>query len=105
MKIKQGIEKAIEGGWLYLGIHEIFLDIRQREISYEHGDTRHYRTKEQALLDPDFWKAITKGTYSDYCCECHLETIGENHIVAMHEFIDHRANGKTIEESFDLATQ
>lgn len=101
MTIEQLIEKAIAGGWKYLGMngkHSLALALEDAE-----------KQNFTFLLDPEFWKAVGKvewdGKFS--CPHWESELVGERSFKMvemphwkyyMHAMIDALAEGKTIEE-------
>ena len=98
MTIKETIEKSIEGGWKK--------DLTRNVLS-------------DYFLDPDFWQSLgkTMGWTNFSCSDCYsnkgfsrsecLCCLGERERVEMqtwevqwHRFIDHLAEGKSIEDYF-----
>jgi len=91
MTIQEAIEKAIEGGWEKDGF------VCQGEL---------IGVEEIALLDPLFWQALGKAMGWETRITFYNSFIGgkENNDpwrLEMHRFIDHLAEGKTIESYFE----
>lgn len=117
MTIQQAIEKAIQGGW------------EPRDSALEHWNkimpTLHpidqARIISEALLQPEFWKALGKSMgwiercdkcgaelYTDSeafrrygCDDCKCGDATEGWLVEWHAFIDHLAEGNSIESYFE----
>mgnify|MGYP000861035435 CR=1 FL=1 len=97
MTIQQAIEKAIEGGWdktrALFGLNN---------ASY---------SMEKVYLDPEFWQALGKsmgwweqrdGNDCGGCETCDRTfNHSKDYILYWHRFIDHLADGGTIEEFFE----
>jgi DNA-directed RNA polymerase subunit RPC12/RpoP len=125
MKIKQAIEKAIEGGWKYEGetprcdeLYDTFY-ISDYDGGFENLNLY------KAFLDPNFWQCLGKamnlpeivcnncgkeaargeGRYYYECEDCGL-LVEEDYPVSpwlrmMHRLIDHLSEGGTIEKYFE----
>ena len=100
-EIETTINDAIEGGWN----NDIFYMSKcLDEISFGHKNNNsennpcHYQNIHKILLDPKFWQAVgkTRG-WSKY-----ISAVGQPSMMwksMWHRFIDHLADGLTIEEA------
>lgn len=129
MKVEEAIQKAIEGGWKPSIPMPSFIeppteaDMRvssKEAFSYQQSKFEHIKTT--ALLDPEFWQALGKSMgwkaeqpkitgWTRECLGCnsyvpkgylHKCQLGHYEwLYKWHQFIDHLADGKTIESYFE----
>lgn len=96
MTIEETIKKAIEGGWKKTPKHCRYDGVNHNAVCIE-----------IVLLDPDFWQSLGKamgwGKLCDPYCrtpECSdCDELGWRE--QWHKFIDHLADGKSIESFFE----
>ena len=92
---EQIIRDAIKGGWEYHGTLEEYNE-KQEYLSDDEKMSDLYI----AILDLEFWKAVgkTRG-WSDTVS---FDTLNTDWITEWHSFIDHLADGKSIEDSLSM---
>ena len=97
MTVAKFIEKAIEGGWMELSIHDAYR-VDASGIVYEIGDANHEIGIAEILLDPAAWQAVGKveGWSNAVPFDPDFNT-REGWLENMHRIIDHLAEGGTIE--------
>ena len=103
----------VNSGGVYSTVFSI--PFRGNWIQGQPLDANYFLTKYRILLDPLAWQAVgkTRGWLRVHCKGCGWEDTSsaspqhhcpypkwqETHIYQMHRFIDHLADGKTIEEA------
>ena len=109
---KQFIEDAIEGGWgnAHLVTRNVTVKNNRVTLKYEECEGGGWTSKwseklavEQILLDPLAWQAVgkTRG-WGDYKGQRHYA--GERWRDLLHQYIDHLADDKAIEEALTEIT-
>lgn len=102
---QQAIEDAIAGGWLLRG-SKVTVFKRGGDLRWQHDGYTEAVNVSEVLLDPRFWQAVgkTRGWEDDETDE-YLYTTNIGWRFYMHRFIDHRADGKTIDEALAVISQ
>jgi len=94
---QQFIEDAIAGGWLYKGTKHLFDSLDGLDVILRlKGSANRFRVPvERLLLDPSFFQAV--GKTRGWISNCNEHATAWEHY--WHRFIDHLADGKTIDEA------
>lgn len=122
--MERAIKKAIEGGYLYKG-DKLLLDENVGHWFVSDGDGGYLIPSEKIfLLDPAFWQALGKSLgwwkIDEFGYEVkpllnsreykagntiwsveHVENMPFSWVTHWHRFIDHLAEGKSVDEFFD----
>lgn len=104
MEIKEFVEKATKGGWLYQGDKPFFDEVYGHWYVSDADGGYVCPSIEVFFLDPKFWQAVGKVKGWDYEVDykdeefTHYKPNKGDWKWQMHQMIDALAEGKTVEE-------